>query len=299
MHPSSSPLAEMLIATAPRTLAARLDADRLGPQLEDRYHQGRAAWPSLEVSRSSWAGHLAKHLAPQVERGLEHLHPDFYFAVALVENQPAALALFVSHFRPKLTALLSRGGAAAVAEDVVATVEARLLTGPDRAITKYSGRGSLERFLSAVVSHQLLNTVRGKRPQTPLTDQLVEQLVTDDAGPELAAVIRDARRVFGDALHSAFRALSSKERLLLRMSIVERTTLEQLGALYGVHKVTAFRWLEEAKLQLKNGTRKVLRDVHALSETEIDSLLGGASSLEASLRTMFASVEPQRSALNR
>jgi RNA polymerase sigma-70 factor (ECF subfamily) len=288
-------LAGLLRAAAAAPLRAQLEAiDGLGARLEALYARGRAAWPAFDVSPDAWVRHLARHLAPQVARGLEVLHDDFYLAVALTLGQPAALAEFTTRFRPRLLAQLSRGNDRTVAEEALSHVEERLLV--EGRIGQYSGRGSMERFIRAVGANELLNRVRGVRPEQ-LTDAMVESFVDGARNPELAAVSRDARRTFAHALHAAIQTLEAKERLLLRLHAVEGATIDELGRMFGVHKVTAFRWLEEARLHLRNATRRQLRETHALADRDIESLLGGSfAALDVSLRTLFASTTaaPQR-----
>lgn len=288
-------LAALVASSAPAPVRAQLEtvAD-LEAKLRALYLRGRAAWPELDVAEAVWAHHLARHLPPQVAVGLDALHEDFYLAVAVTSGAPGAVERFCRAFRPKLLTWLTRTNDRPRAEEVVAAVEARLLSeGPEGGhLARYSGRGPLERFVRAVAANVLLNQVRGVSPE-PLTDAVVESLVEASLSPELASVARDARRTFTEALRAAFETLSPRERLLLRMHAVESATIDDLGRVYGVHKVTAFRWLEEARLRLRNGTRRHLRDAFRLDEAAIDSLLGGSDAmLDVSLKTLFATVEP-------
>ncbi|MBL8955915.1 MAG: hypothetical protein JNK82_34390 [Myxococcaceae bacterium] len=288
----TSNLAELLRESAAPALRAQLDAvTGLEAKLDALYERARTVWQPFDVARDVWVRHLARHLAPQVERGLDAVHPDLYFAAALTLRQPAALARFADLYRPKLLAQLSRGNDRALAEDIVAAVEERLLVGGPRGarIADYSGRGSLERFVRAVAANELLNGVRGVHPE-PLTDAMVERFADAARNPELAAVSRESRRAFAGALHEALKALAARDRLLLRLHAVEGATISELGLMFEVHKVTAFRWLEEARLRLRNETRRRLRDAYALGEAELDSLLGGSSAtLEVSLKSIFTS----------
>jgi RNA polymerase sigma-70 factor, ECF subfamily len=288
-------LARLLVSFARPGLRAQLLAlVDLEAKLAASFERGHRAWPAVEVTREAWVQHLARHLPPQVERGLELVHPDLHFAVALAQRQPAALAQFAELFRPKLLAQLCRDNARALAEDTLAAVEERLLVGGEGGprIAQYSGRGALERFVRAVAANELLNRVRGVQPE-PLTDAMVDSFADQARNPELAAVSRDTRRAFAQALHAAVQGLESRERLVLRLHAVEGATIDELGRMFGVHKVTAFRWLEEARLHLRKATHRRLRDTHALGEVDIESLLGGnLATFDLSLRTLFTTVAP-------
>ncbi|MFY0535968.1 hypothetical protein [Nannocystis pusilla] len=73
--------------------------------------------------------------------------------------------------------------------------------------------------------------------------ELLEQAaVADD--PEIVMLRERCRDELRAALRAAVAALDSRERTLLRLSLRDRLTVDQLGALFHVHRSTAARWLK-------------------------------------------------------
>ena len=63
------------------------------------------------------------------------------------------------------------------------------------------------------------------------------------------------------------------EITLLRLYHVDDLTIDQVGAIYGVHRVTAFRRITRARERLVAGTRRALQTSLAITPTELDSVM--------------------------
>jgi RNA polymerase sigma-70 factor, ECF subfamily len=81
-----------------------------------------------------------------------------------------------------------------------------------------------------------------------------------------------------EAIVHALDALSDRDRTLLRLHLCERSSIDVLGAMYGVNRATAARWLAAARRELLSGARERLRARLRLSETECDSLVAMVNS---------------------
>jgi len=60
---------------------------------------------------------------------------------------------------------------------------------------------------------------------------------------------------------------------LLRYHHVDGLNIDEIGAIYRVHRVTAFRWLEKAKEKLVEATLARMRTRLNVSARELDSVL--------------------------
>lgn len=281
----------LLLRRASGPLARKLEAieDLESTELES-YERGRTAWP-VEVSREAWAEHLLRHLGEQPEAHLRSLHPDFYLAVALRGRDPAALGLFQKVLSPRVRATIARRAPTSVIiDEVLSAVEDRLFfAAPEGCISDYAGRGSLDRYVRAAAVHQLMNKLRTPQSES-LTDLLTGAMIDTGATPEWASMASDTRNVFLKALSEAFRALPDRDRLLLRLHTFENATIVDIGRMYQVHKVTAFRWLEEARARLRTGTLSKLTE--KLPRTEVESFLRAVPrSIDLSLKSIFRSLE--------
>src|SRR5262249_26732148 len=114
------------------------------------------------------------------------------------------------------------------------------------------------------------NTVRRQKPAVSL-DQVVDALAAQD-DPELAYV----RRLYGEELRTAFRralaTLTPRDRNLLRHHYLRQLTLDQLGTLHGVHRATIARWLQAARDQIADATRRELTSRLKVGPTELESI---------------------------
>jgi RNA polymerase sigma-70 factor (ECF subfamily) len=97
--------------------------------------------------------------------------------------------------------------------------------------------------------------------------------------PELAEdpVLDQMRRRFQGEFRAAFQAaiaaLDERQRTLLRQHFLDGVNTEQLGALYRVHRATAFRWLRDARARLLRQIRAELVTRLGIGRDELDSLL--------------------------
>jgi RNA polymerase sigma-70 factor (ECF subfamily) len=166
--------------------------------------------------------------------------------------------------------------------DVKQLVRQRLFVGGGTAgaptskgkIAEYGGRGDLRRWVRSVAVRTCLNDLRkGKREVLVDDDHLIAQhaIATDD--PEVEYMKRTYSEQFKAAFGEALGQLGPREQTLLRYHHVDGLNIDEIGAIYRVHRVTAFRWLEKAKEQLVRTTLDVLRARLKLPAAELDSVL--------------------------
>jgi RNA polymerase sigma-70 factor, ECF subfamily len=125
-------------------------------------------------------------------------------------------------------------------------------------------------------------------------------LVHEDGAPRLAGYagrgpLRTWLRVA--ALREAFRAavggLDARERTLLRLSLRDRLGVDQIGALYRVHRSTAARWLQAVRDKLSASTRAGLASKLSLADAEVESLIRAiGSKIDLSLGSIAAASPP-------
>lgn len=247
--------------------------------------EGRAAWPQLAVD----AHHVVTFVARQAtadlaEAALDGLRPaDLYLACACALGSPVALAAFDRDYMREVDIALTRMriGAPRLA-DVKQLVRQRLFVGGGTAgqptsagkIAEYGGRGDLRRWVRSVAVRTCLNELRkGKREVLVDDDHLIAQhaIAVDD--PELEYMKRTYASEFKAAFAEALKNLGAREQTLLRYHHVDGLNIDEIGAIYRIHRVTAFRWLEKAKELLVRTTLDLLRQRLRLPASELDSVL--------------------------
>ena len=141
--------------------------------------------------------------------------------------------------------------------------------GSEPGILLYQGRGPLGRWIQIVATREALMHLRKTRRERARNTG--SDLAARDY--ELHVLRREYRAEFERAFADALAALTSKERNLLYYHLVGRLSIDRIGAIYRVHRVTAFRWVRDARETLVSHTRELLAQRMHLAADELDSLL--------------------------
>jgi len=247
--------------------------------------EGRAAWPELPVVAKDLVEFVARQVTPDLaDAALDGLRPaDLYLACACSRGVTGALAAFDREYMREVDIALARMrvGPPRLA-DVKQLVRQRLFVGGGTAgaptssgkISEYGGRGDLRRWVRSVAVRTCLNEMRkGKREVLVDDDHLIAQHAIGADDPEVEYMKRTYSSEFKAAFAEALGQLGAREQTLLRYHHVDGLNIDEIGAIYRVHRVTAFRWLEKAKDALVKSTLDLLRTRLKLPADELDSVL--------------------------
>jgi RNA polymerase sigma-70 factor, ECF subfamily len=283
---TTSSLVRPFLDAAPAALRPALEAiTDLDRRLWAIVAEGRAAWPDLAVDATAVVAFIARQATGDLaESALEGLRPaDLYLACACAHRLPGALAVFDRDYMREVDVALQRmriGPPRLL--DVKQLVRQRLFVGGGTVgqpsspakINEYGGRGDLRRWVRSVAVRTCLNELRkGKREVLIDDEHLIAQhaIATDD--PEVEYMKRTYAQEFRTAFGDALRQLGVREQTLLRYHHVDGLNIDEIGAIYRIHRVTAFRWLEKAKELLVRATLETLRGRLKLPSHELDSVL--------------------------
>jgi RNA polymerase sigma-70 factor (ECF subfamily) len=107
--------------------------------------------------------------------------------------------------------------------------------------------------------------------------------------PELAYFKQHYGAQFRAAFRAAVASLTARERNLLRYSVTDGFGIDQIAAIYHVHRATAARQLRHARRALADATRQRLRVALGVGDRELDSILRVLMSMtDAALQEIFA-----------
>ncbi len=252
-------------------------ADDVWHGLDAWIEVARARWPGIDVERTVFASYLAARLP--AHGGLDALNVvDLYLACACSVGIPSAIDAFRRELLPDIDAAVAAARvSAADGEDVKQQVCAKLLAGdadhPPR-IVDYEGRGALRTWVRVIGARTLVSLLRRRERRGHDAEDVVHAMPGPADDPELVVLRSELRDELKAALHDAMRSLTARDRRLLRQSLLDGLTIDDLGALYGVHRVTAARWLIEARRVLWARTKAIL----------LSKLGDGAADLESFLR---------------
>lgn len=233
----------------------------------------RSSFPELTVDDVSIARHLGRHVRTDAD-WTRLRAAELCLALACGSGEAAALLRFESLFADTLEAAERRFRRAAVPTDELGQIlrERLFVSNGAPKILEYSGQGFLENWLRITAVRTFTDAVRaGPKREVPLPESLLEVESGDDA--ELTYLKTHYREELKRAFESAVGSLDGGARNLLRQSVVQRLTVDQIGALYGVHRATAARRVDKAREELLVATRTHLKDQLHVEENELDSIM--------------------------
>jgi RNA polymerase sigma-70 factor (ECF subfamily) len=142
--------------------------------------------------------------------------------------------------------------------------------GPDQKV--YIGRGSLIGWLRISAVRET-NARRNRRARELPLETAPALIATPAHQPELALLLQTHKRELGEAFQQALASMSTRDRNVLRYHFVERLNIDQIGALYGVHRTTASRWIERARETLSTKTRAIFQERVSISNNEFQQVV--------------------------
>lgn len=266
------------------------------PRVVSAVHAAQSQYPTLTLSSQVFAQVLVRRVQQlatsdtAIDDVLSKLAvPDLYLASACAHQLPAALAIFeATCLAPLARAIAQIDPSPAFVDEVLQQVRERLLCAeaPTRRddsepakplrIAGYMGVGPLRRWVRAAALRVALNLRRAERASLvqPSEPGSLADVAAAQIDPELALIKARYRPAFKAAFAQAVSSLSSRERNVLRLHLIEGLVAEQIGQVYGVHRVSVARWLGQLRGRLLDETRKHLHAALSLSTHELDELFG-------------------------
>lgn len=218
---------------------------------------------------------------------------DLWLAFFACQRDPVALSELERTIIAPLAAQIDRSSADA--EDAVQSLRMSLLVGDGVSGPKllaYAGKGELSRWVRVAATRTWLNRKRAVKREVSDEDVLMSEEAPMDA--QLAGMKAAYREAFADAFKSALRALEPKERVLLRQHHLDGLTMEQMGTLHGVHRLTVLRWIERVREKLSHETRALMAAKLSLREAEMNSVMRLIQSqMHMSLRVELGGMKPE------
>lgn len=241
--------------------------------------QARAAWPAIDFEAEEFLRHLAARLRDDqpIAAALEEIRPgDLLLAFACARGDRHAIELFEERFFKELHKILAPMRAEPhVVEEVAQTLRAKLFVGDGDSpvkIGEYAGRGELRAWFRVTATRHAISTLR--KPRREIGDEgLVSLTPATAADPELNYLRERYRREFGEVFDEAVLGLKSQERNLLRYHYVDRLNIDEIGAIYRIHRVSAARRLTKTREILVSTVRNKLRERLQVNTVEFDSIL--------------------------
>jgi RNA polymerase sigma factor (sigma-70 family) len=257
------------------------------------YQRAVACHGEFEVSFEEFSRHVGESVGGRLCRSpgsakpdavrevLEKTHlEDLYLALAMVLGRERAWVRFQECFGTFLLATcfqITRNRDRA--EEVVGNILGDLFftdrpRGASR-IQGYNGASSIQRWLWLVLQSRVVDSVRLTAREGPsedaegILDRLeAGQQASADGRPEARALAAEAERLLKSVLPTAFQALDTRDRLLMKMHFLDRVQQKELARLYRVDTSRVCRWLERACRLVQRVTCEQLVLQHGMEPRE-------------------------------
>lgn len=256
---------------------ALLGVPDLADQVAELWSAARNSYPELEIPAADFLRFLALRLDLSAFRGLHLLRvEDLYLLCAYVRGMPAAMPLFEARYLDPVTTTLRRIRAEPdMIQEVKQALRHRILL--DRAVDpdhkQYMGAGSLASWMCVWAVREVGHRRDRRGRDDPDAEHTLADLPTRDEDQELAYLKQLYRREFKEAFEEALGGLTPRDRNVLRYNTLKGLNIEQIGAIYRVHRATVARWIAHAREQLLHSTRELLSRRVRVSNDDLESIL--------------------------
>ena len=243
------------------------------------YVCGRTAFPALQVSEQMFVAYLASVTAdryPPVNDGQLPVE-DLFLACACLNGVAGAAQMFQERVGAAIRASVrSLARDASTEDEIRQELLADLLVGSDdrpALIGRYRGAGTLAAWVAVTAQRRGICHLRAEKIEARA--RLGTAAVSTEAlAPDLIYLRRRYRPAFERAIAEATHSLGSHGRVILGLRWVRRLGLKEIGALYGVTKSTASRWVIDAQQTLVDETRRLLRQRLGITEEDLAAMAG-------------------------
>jgi RNA polymerase sigma-70 factor (ECF subfamily) len=252
--------------------------------------RGRAAWPGVEVSEDELIQTAARRLADPDARSIriEALDAaEIYLVAGCVRGDPAALGELRARYFDVLGRLFHRMDLGpAHMDDLWQVLSGQLLIGSPGApprIVRYAGAGQIGVLVRVAATRQAVK-LRHKDRRDEAEDRWFDALPAAVADPELSFMKREHRDAVKEVMAAAVQQLTPHQRMVLRLHLVQRLSVDGVAAICSVHRATAARHIVQARETLVTRVRLALVARWHVSERELPQLASlVASQLDLSL----------------
>ena len=236
----------------------------------------RKTWPAVDLDPDVFASHLRERVDPDAEVEAVDLDGLFLACAAGHGAASAIEAIEKKYFGDVRRAIYKLGAHGAHADEIEQRLRDKLFVAEGDAkpkILTYNGRGELGRWLRVVATREALAIVRKGKRETLTDDDALIDAVTPSRDHELDYLKSHYRKEFKAAFHHALEELEPRQRTILRYQLVDGLNIDEIGAVYGVHRATAARWVEKIRTTLLKRTRNRLMEEIRVGTDELDSIM--------------------------
>jgi RNA polymerase sigma-70 factor (ECF subfamily) len=270
------------IAALPEALRPAAEAcEGLEELLAERLATARAAWPDVAVADDAVLVHLASRLSPgepSVAAALTALRVDgLYLVAGCVQGDDKAIARLTALADTQADVVLRRMRLQdAEIDEIKQRLRVSLLVaekGKPAKIQKYAGEGDLAAWLRTCARRLALTEREQSQRHAAADEEALLELAAATGNPESRYLKERYGQTFRAACAEALRSLNDRQRTVLRHYFLDDLTIEHVGAICGVSRATATRWIREARDTLMERLREALARQPDAGSVELESVI--------------------------
>jgi RNA polymerase sigma-70 factor, ECF subfamily len=210
------------------------------PALLAAFEAGGARWPDVALPFDEFAAHI--EAIDVADDDLSLRGPDLFLAAACSAGDDAAIRHFDATFVAGIDRRVTRFRLPPdKLDELRQRVRTKLFLGPSPGIRRYRGHAPLGAWLHVTAVRVAIDVAAV--PPGPGMDIDLLEVVGPELTPDLEMVRKQYQDRFRTALEDSFKALSAREKTILRLHVVDDLSIDAIGAIYGVHRATAARWI--------------------------------------------------------
>jgi len=270
---------DAFLAAVPEAARAAFERTATAEVLAGKLAAACAAFPELAIAGGELAAEIARRMGEgATPEALASCRADqIALMIAAARGEPAAVAQVEAELERELRFAGPRTGARPdQVEDARGAVREILFTDtPERvaAVRGFAGRGDLAGYLRVIATRELVKIVQRGRREAPREDAELLALLSTGGDPELSILRAQYREGVTACVRDALGKLDDRSRALLRYQLVDGWNVDRVGALYGVHRATAARWIAAARETLGDLVRREVEAQLGVKPDEIDSII--------------------------
>jgi RNA polymerase sigma-70 factor (ECF subfamily) len=259
--------------------------------LSQLFGWGSNAWPELQLDYCVFEQYFDTRglVAAAIERNVA---PDLFLACACAHAIPGSIAIFDLRFRALIdSAARAYDDAPSFRDDVRQELHTHLFVADgDKLprIAQYHARGPLAAWVTTSARRVALRMAKRRAAQKYAGDEALVMQVCNEQNPELAWLRTRYSDLCNEALLIAFRQLSQRDRLIVRLQVQRGLSMARIAIMYNVTQPTISRWMRDAREQILRAFYEFIREECDIERADLDSLVRLVQSqLDLNLSTLF------------
>lgn len=234
---------------------------------------GKTAWPEIALERTEFIDFVRRQ-SIEANTPVEILH-DLFLACACGRGEPNALQSFRErYFRVVAAAVRSFDPSTEFADEIYQRLsESLFVSGPgaQAKIQRYKGQGPLAGFVRTAARRIAMRAAAAAARFQG--EEALVQMFSQASELDATLLKLQCREAINRALSIALRQLPRRERLILRMNLVEKVSTTRIAAMYKVSQPTVSRWIQRSARAIHDTVKELVCDELDIDTRELESLL--------------------------